>query len=232
MIKKIINGFLGCLVISLIVIFLIHLCFKIPAINDFFIPDWDASNVLEFFGVILGISVTVISLIIANYESSAEQRELHEFQIRQEWKKTVNEYAIKVLTEFSYTKIDVITNRILTLHNKITPFDIQASFNEATEGLDNSVNALFYFLPEKKEEPLQKINKIVEERYHLVMDIKKFLLQSFMYMESNQTYHFLPKEKDLQDLEQKCFKYILENTDTIIENLKLITNVEETGDQK
>ena len=176
MIKKIINGFLGCLVISLIVIFLIHLCFKIPAINDFFIPDWDASNVLEFFGVILGISVTVISLIIANYESSAEQRELHEFQIRQEWKKTVNEYAIKVLTEFSYTKIDVITNRILTLHNKITPFDIQASFNEATEGLDNSVNALFYFLPEKKEEPLQKINKIVEERYHLVMDIKNFLL--------------------------------------------------------
>ena len=73
MIKKIVNGVLGCLGISLIVLFLIHLCFKIPAINDFFIPDWEASNVLEFFGVILGISVTVISLIIANYESSAEQ---------------------------------------------------------------------------------------------------------------------------------------------------------------
>lgn len=227
MIKKIVNGVLGCLGISLIVLFLIHLCFKIPAINDFFIPDWEASNVLEFFGVILGISVTVISLIIANYESSAEQRELHEFQIRQEWRKTVNEYAINVLTEFSFTKIDVITNNILKMNRTTTPFDIQVAFNESTESLDNSLNALFYFLPEKKEEPLQKINKIVEERYHLVMDIKNFLLDSFMYLEAQQTYRFLPKEKELKDLEQKCFNYILENTDTVIENLKLITNVDE-----
>ena len=227
MIKKIVNGVLGCLGISLIVLFLIHLCFKIPAINDFFIPDWEASNVLEFFGVILGISVTVISLIIANYESSAEQRELHEFQIRQEWRKTVNEYAINVLTEFSFTKIDVITNNILKMNRTTTPFDIQVAFNESTESLDNSLNALFYFLPEKKEEPLQKINKIVEERYHLVMDIKNFLLDSFMYLEAQQTYRFLPKEKELKDLEQKCFSYILENTDTVIENLKLITNVDE-----
>lgn len=227
MIKKIVNGVLGCLGISLIVLFLIHLCFKIPAINDFFIPDWEVSNVLEFFGVILGISVTVISLIIANYESSAEQRELHEFQIRQEWRKTVNEYAINVLTEFSFTKIDVITNNILKMNRTTTPFDIQVAFNESTESLDNSLNALFYFLPEKKEEPLQKINKIVEERYHLVMDIKNFLLDSFMYLEAQQTYRFLPKEKELKDLEQKCFNYILENTDTVIENLKLITNVDE-----
>ena len=166
-------------------------------------------------------------MIIANYESSAEQRELHEFQIRQEWRKTVNEYAINVLTEFSFTKIDVITNNILKMNRTTTPFDIQVAFNESTESLDNSLNALFYFLPEKKEEPLQKINKIVEERYHLVMDIKNFLLDSFMYLEAQQTYRFLPKEKELKDLEQKCFNYILENTDTVIENLKLITNVDE-----
>lgn len=71
------------LVVGILIIpFLIFVIFKIPAICDFFHPDWDAGDVLGFYGVLLGSFTGVVGVFFSiqysqeNYKADLINRSL------------------------------------------------------------------------------------------------------------------------------------------------------------
>ena len=57
---------------------LIHILFKTSAVCDWFVPEWEAGNVLEYYGAILGFLGTVTLSILALYQNYELKNEADE----------------------------------------------------------------------------------------------------------------------------------------------------------
>lgn len=71
--------------------FLIHACFKLTTTKDFFIAEWEAGSVLEYYGAILGFLGTISLSALALYqnqmikeESDARQRAIEKIEMEKQ----------------------------------------------------------------------------------------------------------------------------------------------------
>ena len=71
--KKVVARFIfwGILVIP----FLIHTVFKIPAMCEFFSASWNAGDVLAFYGVLLGAGATVAGVFLSIQYAQSNYKE-------------------------------------------------------------------------------------------------------------------------------------------------------------
>lgn len=219
--KIILYSLIGTILCSLIILFLIHLCFKLSAPCDFFVPLWDASNVLEYFGVILGTTVTFVSLIWSNYASRKEQQELQKFQINQELKNKINEICINILREFSFPKINIAVDNLLAKKN-LNKFLIQEEFNATFFELENLWSGLQYYYPKNKD-ALKEIGSLISNRLDAISKLESVFLNGCNQTTTGQNISIVDEDK-VQEYLQESFSYILENTNKLTEQLKLIND--------
>ncbi len=219
--KIILYSLIGTILCSLIILFLIHLCFKLSAPCDFFVPLWDASNVLEYFGVILGTTVTFVSLIWSNYASRKEQQELQKFQINQELKNKINEICINILREFSFPKINIAVDNLLAKKN-LNKFLIQEEFNATFFELENLWSGLQYYYPKNKD-ALKEIGSLISNRLDAISKLESVFLNGCNQTTTGQNISIVDEYK-VQEYLQESFSYILENTNKLTEQLKLIND--------
>ncbi len=220
--KLLIYSFIGSLLLGIIVLFLIHLCFKLPAPCDFFISSWDASNVLEYFGVILGITVTFVSLIYSNYATRKEQQEIQKFQINQELKNKINEICISILREFSFPKINIAVDNLLAKKNNLNKFVIQEEFNETFFELEILWSGLQYYYPKNKD-ALKEIGSLISNRLDAISKLESVFLNGCNQTTTGQHISIVNEDK-IQEYLQESFSYILENTYKLTEQLKLLND--------
>lgn len=221
--KKIfLYSFSGALLLGIIVLFIIHICFKVPAPCDFFVPFWDASNVLEYFGVILGITVTFVSLIYSNYASRKEQQEIQKFQINQKLKNKINEICINILREFSFPKINIAVDNLLARKNNLNKFLIQEEFNATLFELEILWSGLQYYYPKNKD-ALKEIGSLISKRLDAISKLESVFLDGCNQTTTGQHISILNEDK-VQEYLQESFSYILENTEKLTEQLKLIND--------
>lgn len=220
-IKIILWGAIGALLLSLIVLVIIHFAFKIPAPCDFFIPQWTASDVLEYFGVILGISVTLVSLIYSNYATNKQQQELQKFQINQELKNKINELCIGILREFSFPKINIAVDNLLAKKNNLNKFLIQEEFNNTFFEIEIFWSSLKYYFPER-DDRFKSVGNILAKRLNAISKLEDVFLQGCKITDTGQRFCFI-NENLVQQYLQECFTYILENTTILAEQLKTVT---------
>lgn len=220
--KIILYSFIGALLLGIIVLFIIHICFKVSAPCDFFIPLWDASNVLEYFGVILGITVTFVSLIYSNYSSRKEQQEIQKFQINQELKNKINEICINILREFSFPKINVAVTNLLAKKNSLNKFIIQEEFNKAFFELEILWSGLRYYKP-KNACAIKEVGSLISGRLDAISKLEQVFLDGCLKTRIGQKLSDVDEDK-VQEYLQESFSYILENTEKLTEQLKLIND--------
>lgn len=220
--KIILYSLIGTILCSLIILFLIHLCFKLSAPCDFFVPFWDACNVLEYFSVILGITVTVVSLIWSNYASRKEQQEIQRFQINQELKNKINEICINILREFSFPKINIAVDNLLARKNNLNKFLIQEEFNATFFELEILWSGLQYYYPKNKD-ALKEIGSLILNRLDAISKLESVFLNGCNQTTTGQHISIVNEDK-VQEYLKESFSYILENTEKLTEQLKLIND--------
>jgi uncharacterized membrane protein len=62
-------------IMVLVIPILIHIMFKVPAINDFMIAKWNAGDMLSYYGSVLSFLGTIILGFIALYQNDKAEKE-------------------------------------------------------------------------------------------------------------------------------------------------------------